>query len=197
MKIAGLQKLSLCDYPGVPSAVIFLQGCNLNCSYCHNRALLPLQTNDPGISFEEVRNYLFLRRGKIEGVVITGGEPTVHKELRSLVQCLADLNVLIKLDTNGTNQLYLKELLDTGLINYVAMDIKAPWDKYELVACTKVNVENIKKSMLLLASSGVKHHFRTTKIDHLIIFWMKMILKKSVVLFLRGQNMCSRSIENQ
>ncbi len=168
MKIAGIQKLSLCDYPGVPAVVIFLQGCNLNCSYCHNRALLPLKMDGPGISFEEVRDYLFLRRGQIEGVVITGGEPTVHKELPVLLECLSDLNVLIKLDTNGTNQLYLKELLATGLIDYVAMDVKAPWDKYELVACTKVNVENIKKSMLLLSASGVQHHFRTTKIDGLL-----------------------------
>lgn len=168
MKIAGLQRLSLSDYPGVPAAVIFLQGCNLNCSFCHNRSLIPMEMGKPGMASEEILRYLEDRKGQIGGVVISGGEPTVHEELYGFLTRLALLGVKIKLDTNGTRPEYLQNIIEDGLVDYVAMDIKAPWEKYALLAGVGIVVDDVKKSMNFIARCGIKHHFRTTKVDHLL-----------------------------
>lgn len=168
MKIGGFQRLSLCDFPGVPAAVIFLQGCNLNCTFCHNRNLIPMNSGQPGVVLDEIHSYLHKRRKKVNGVVVTGGEPTIHTDLPDLLDGLRNLKVKIKLDTNGTRPELLKRLIENELVDYVAMDIKAPWEKYDSVSGVAVDIEAIKRSMAFLASCGIAHHFRTTKVDHLL-----------------------------
>lgn len=168
MKIGGFQRLSLCDYPGVPAAVIFLQGCNLNCTFCHNRDLIPMNSRQPGVALDDIHRYLQKRKKQVDGVVITGGEPTVQAELPDLLDGLRNLEVNIKLDTNGTRPEFLRTLIENELVDYVAMDIKAPWEKYDSLSGAVVDIEAIKRSMELLAASGIAHHFRTTKVDHLL-----------------------------
>ena len=168
MQIVGLQRLSLSDYPGTPAAVVFLQGCNFNCSFCHNRDLIPMKSDKPEITREKVRGYLQERKGQVGGVVITGGEPTLHEELPNFLAYLKKTGVKIKLDTNGAYPENLQTILATKLVDYVAMDIKAPWEKYELIARTKIRISDVMKSMNYIAESGITHHFRTTRIAHLL-----------------------------
>lgn len=158
--IGGLQKSSLIDYPGKISAIIFTQGCNFNCPYCHNPELVDgrLKNYDTGFILE----FLKSRIGKLDGVVITGGEPTLHKNLPDFIRQIKDLGFFVKLDTNGTNPEMLQRLIDEKLVNYVAMDIKSSIEKYAQVVCTSVNTEDILKSVKILKSSNIEFEFRTT-----------------------------------
>lgn len=161
IKIGGFQKSSLIDYPEKISAIIFIQGCNFKCPYCHNPELVG-RTSCAPLNTSEVLDFLKSRIGKLDGVVITGGEPTLHKDLPELILQIKDLGFLVKLDTNGTNPDLLQDLIDKKLIDYVAMDIKAPIEKYSDVVCAKVDTENILKSIEILKKSNVDYEFRTT-----------------------------------
>lgn len=162
MNIGGMQKLSLCDYPGTPAIVLFLQGCNFNCPFCHNRQLLPYKSQCEHLNETDVFDYLKKRQDKIPGVVISGGEPTVQRNLQSFIENIKSLGYKTKLDTNGSHPEDLHNLLSHKLLDYVAMDVKAPWQKYDLLAGIKVERSAIKASINSIAASGTLHHFRTT-----------------------------------
>lgn len=179
--IGGLQKTSLIDYPGKISAVIFTQGCNFRCPYCHNPELVE-KKQETGNRNEGVRErgkegklglpsllpsfllleFLNSRKGKLDGVVITGGEPTLHADLPEFIRQIKELGFAVKLDTNGTNPEMLKQLIDKKLIDYVAMDIKAPIDKYNEIVCAKADTDKILKSIEILKTGNIAYEFRTT-----------------------------------
>lgn len=170
MNLAGFVPLSLCDYPGRVAAVVFTQGCNFRCPWCHNGHLLPLIA-DPAkrVSEEEVLAVLEDRRTRLGGVVVSGGEPTLQLALPRFLRRLKALGLDIKLDTNGSQPRVLRQLLADCLVDYVAMDVKAPWDRYAaLTGMVCCNVAAVQASMALIASSGVPHAFRTTRVDPLL-----------------------------
>jgi len=168
MKIAAIQKLSLIDYPDKIAAIIFTSGCNFRCPYCHNPELVnPLPESFSTVSEAELFQFLEKRQGKIEAVTITGGEPTLYSDLPELIKKIKDLGFLVKLDTNGTNPTMLKKLLTEKLVDYVAMDIKAPFSRYEEVVGRKVDVAAINKSIGLIKSSGIDYEFRSTILPRL------------------------------
>ena len=162
MKIAGLQKVSLIDYPGKIAAVVFTQGCNLRCGYCHNPALVYPESFSAPYPLQDIFDFLKSRRNRLEGVVVTGGEPTFQADLTDFLKTIKAIGYSVKLDTNGTRPLVLKELIAQGLVDYIAMDIKAPLTKYAQVCGGFVDTENIAESITLLENSGIDHHFRTT-----------------------------------
>ncbi len=164
MVIGGIQKFSLLDFPGRTACIIFTQGCNFRCPYCYNRSLvLPDYYTDP-LPEEEVFRFLRKRGGLLEGVVISGGEPAVHPDLPEFVAKLKSLGYLIKLDTNGSFPEVLKNMIDERLIDFVAMDVKAPPERYEEVVRAEVKVRNILISIELLKNSGIPYEFRTTAV---------------------------------
>lgn len=160
MIIGALQKLSLLDYEGKVSAIIFTQGCNFRCHYCYNPNLVPLQETD--FSLSTFFEFLEKRKGMLEGVVITGGEPTIHNDLPEFIKKIKSFGYCVKLDTNGTRPEMLKQLIEKKLIDYVAMDIKAPLDRYKDVIGLTPEAGKIKESVSLIISSGIDHEFRTT-----------------------------------
>ena len=166
MIIAGLQKMTITDFPENVACILFLKGCNFRCPYCQNSELIDYKIDDNYILKEEVFDFLKKRQGILDGVVISGGEPTVNKDLPKLIKEIRDLGFKIKLYTNGTNPQMLKELLEDGLIDYVAMDIKNVQTKYlETAGLSEKNVqilENVQKSIDILKKSKVDHEFRTT-----------------------------------
>ena len=166
MNIAGVQKVTLLDYPGKVACEIFTQGCNFECPFCQNSGLIPI-TNTGEFSEEEIFEYLNLRKNILDGVVITGGEPTVQKDLKGFIKKIKDLGLLVKLDTNGGNPKVLQELIDEDLVDYVAMDIKNVFNKYNITAGKKINLDNIKKSIEILKASKIDYEFRTTIIKEM------------------------------
>lgn len=160
IKVAGFQKNSFIDYPGKIASVIFLGGCNFACHYCHNSQILAQNSNT--IDFDQVLNEIKERIGFIDGVVITGGEPTLHPDILEIVQKVKELGILVKLDTNGTNFEMLKYLVTQQLVNYVAMDIKAPLEKYSDIIGTHADLGNIKQSIDFLKMGTADYMFRTT-----------------------------------
>ena len=166
MNIAGVQKVTLLDYPGKVACEIFTQGCNFACPFCQNSGLIPL-TNTGEFSEEEIFEYLNLRKNILDGVVITGGEPTVQKDLKEFIKKIKELGLLVKLDTNGGNPKVLQELIDEELVDYVAMDIKNVFNKYNITAGKKVALDNIKKSIEILKRSKIDYEFRTTIIKEM------------------------------
>lgn len=163
MHISAIQKMTLLDYPGKLACTVFLPGCNLRCPFCHNACLvLPEQIQPAAISCEELLAFLSKRVGKLDGVCISGGEPTLYPDLPELISSIRQLGFSVKLDTNGTNPQMLKTLLQDGLLDYVAMDIKNSPDRY-LQTCGGVDVlDSVKKSVDLLMSANVAYEFRTT-----------------------------------
>lgn len=166
-QIGGFQKLTLLDYPGHVSAIIFTNGCNMRCPFCHNYELVENHTqSDDFISVEEVIDYLIKREKVLDGIIITGGEPTIQKGLREFIlEIKKNTNLSIKLDTNGLNPDVLEKLLDDKLIDYVAMDVKANYDLYpEITRIKNINVEKIKKSIQIIKEKAPDYEFRTTVI---------------------------------
>lgn len=155
--VAGVHKVSTINYPGKVSACIFTQGCNLHCPYCHNPQLIPKRAGK--LEYIEVLSELLLSSKLIDGVVITGGEPTIHPDLPKLTARLKQENFLVKLDTNGTNPDMLKELLDGKLIDFVAMDIKTSPNKYKML---RTDIADILYSISHICRSGLDYEFRTT-----------------------------------
>lgn len=160
MQIGGIQKTSLLDYPEKISAIVFTPGCNLRCGYCHNPELI--FNPKPSFSEEAFFEFLHKRTGKIDAVVITGGEPCLQTDLMDFVKKIKELGYLVKLDTNGTFPNKVKDLLDNNLLDYIAMDIKAPLEKYNQITNVKVDTEKIAESILLLKNSKIGYEFRTT-----------------------------------
>jgi len=169
MKIGGFLKQSLIDYPGNIASVVFTSGCNFRCFYCHNPELvLPeLVEQNNHISENEILDYVKTNSTLLDAVVISGGEPTIHKDLPAFLQKIKQLNLLIKLDTNGTNPDMINVLLQRDLIDYIAMDIKAPLitKKYQEIIgdqFTFLQLERILESIYLIKQSKIKYEFRTT-----------------------------------
>lgn len=168
MLIGGFQKSSMIDYPDKIAAVVFTQGCNFRCGYCHNPDLLEKKE---GISSNQyIIDFLKTRINKLDAVVISGGEPTLQKKLIPFIKEIKELGFLVKLDTNGTNPELIRELIDEKLIDYIAMDIKAPMDKYESICSVKINQEAIKKSIEILLEKQIPYEFRTTVIKEQLDF---------------------------
>ncbi|MFA5886738.1 MAG: anaerobic ribonucleoside-triphosphate reductase activating protein [Patescibacteria group bacterium] len=190
MIIGGLEKLTLLDYPDHLAAIIFTQGCNFRCHFCYNPMLVwPRQGTDEkniidvagagslddkkekGLSPLSVHDlFLFLqeRFGRLEGVVITGGEPTLHPDLPFFISTIKDMGYLVKLDTNGTNPVMVEKLIKDKLIDYIAMDLKAPLTKYEAVVGVPINCNNLRRSVKIVMSSGLPYEFRTTVVPDLL-----------------------------
>lgn len=160
MKIAGLVKTSLIDYPGKLSAVIFTQGCNFRCGFCHNPDLIPTNGEEQ-VSEIELFQFLASREGVLEGVVVTGGEPTIHADLPQFISKIKEFGYSVKLDSNGSNPKALKDLIQAKLIDFVAMDIKGPAESYDKISHFS-DTENINESIKLIMESGLGYEFRTT-----------------------------------
>ena len=164
MKIGGFQKISLSDYPGTICAVVFTQGCNFRCPYCHNPELVDPDRYSPLIDEAEVLAFLKKRRGKIEAVTLTGGEPTIQRDMKRFLSLLRKMGFRIKLDTNGSRPDVLKKIIDQELIQYVAMDLKGPLNHYGRIVCAKAQTADIIHSIDLIRSSGIEREFRTTAV---------------------------------
>ncbi|MBK8189453.1 MAG: anaerobic ribonucleoside-triphosphate reductase activating protein [Vampirovibrionales bacterium] len=167
--IGGLIRASLVDFPGRVSAVVFTQGCNFRCPFCHNPALaLSRQSIDPALTLQSVLAFLEKRRGKLDGVVICGGEPTLQPGLGRFMETVRAMGYALKLDTNGARPDVLADLLGRGLLDFVAMDVKAPLENYAAAAgLAHVDTEAIARSIELIRASGVAHEFRTTVVQPL------------------------------
>lgn len=163
MKISGLQKLTLLDYPGKMACTVFTHGCNFRCGFCHN-ALLVTEDNSDIISEDEFFAFLKKRQGILEGVCISGGEPTLQADLREFITKVKSLGYAVKLDTNGTNPRLLKSLIEDNLLDYVAMDIKHSPDKYDSICSCQVDMDTIRESVSIIMDSGIDHEFRTTTV---------------------------------
>ena len=164
MTINGMQKLTLLDYPGNVACLIFTQGCNFRCPFCHNSGLLDMNNNCEKIDEKEVFKYLEKRKGLLDGVCISGGEPLLQKDIEYFIRKVKDLGYKVKLDTNGSSPKKLKQLIEEGLIDYVAMDIKQTLAKYSMVSGVNINTDKIMQSIKILEDSNVLHEFRTTVI---------------------------------
>ena len=163
MKISGLQKLTLLDYPGKMACTVFTHGCNFRCGFCHN-ALLVTEENSNNISEDEFFSFLKKRQGILDGVCISGGEPTLQKDLAEFIEKIKALGYSVKLDTNGSNPTILKKLIDEKLLDYVAMDIKNSPEKYSSTCGCEVDIAHIKESISIIKESDIDHEFRTTTV---------------------------------
>ncbi len=202
MKIGGFQKFSLMDYPEKIACIVFTQGCDFKCGYCHNPELIELSANR--ILQENIIDFLKQRQGKLDAVVITGGEPTIQSSLADFIATIKNLGFLVKLDTNGSNPFVIEKLLDLRLLDYIAMDIKAPFDKYKDITNSKINVNYVKKSIEIIKKSSLQHEFRTTVVkeqlsinDILEIasytkgskhYFQKFVYSKNVDLFFKNKS---------
>ena len=160
MKIGGLNKLTTQDFPEHLACIIFTKGCNFNCSYCYNRDLVDNKAET--IDEDYVMAYLYKRRKILDGVVISGGEPTIWDDLIPFIKKVKEFKLDIKLDTNGYNPAMLKEIIDNNLVDYIAMDIKAIPDKYLKVINKKIDFNKILESIDLIKKSNIEYEFRTT-----------------------------------
>lgn len=159
MIIGGIQKTTLIDYPGKIAAIVFTAGCNFNCGYCHNSELRNPKVKIP---VEDFFAFLENRKGKLDAVVITGGEPTMHQDLLEFAKRIKSMGFLVKLDTNGSNPEMLETLIENSAVDYIAMDIKAPIEKYFDVANCAINKNEIKRSIKLVMAKAPDYEFRTT-----------------------------------
>lgn len=161
MNLAGLQKLSLIDYPGKTCAVVFTQGCMFKCKFCHNAEIL-----DPTAKGSLLESHLFEflsnRVSRLDGVTISGGEPCIQKELPVFIEKIKKLGFLVKLDTTGYYPRMLQNLLNKNLLDYIAMDVKAPLEKYEHITQTHVYAQKLRESIRIIKESGIDYEFRTT-----------------------------------
>lgn len=164
MKICGLQKTTLLDYPGKVACTVFLSGCNFRCPWCHNYDLATGEAPET-MSIPDLLEFLQERKGKLEGVAITGGEPCMNRDLPDLLKEIKEMGYKVKLDTNGTYYSMLSRLIRDELVDYVAMDIKNRISKYDLTVGTTADLEQIGMSKKLLMAEFVPYEFRTTVVD--------------------------------
>lgn len=162
MKLAGLKKTSLIDYPNLISAVVFTRGCNFSCGYCHNSQLIDNKTTKENMPEDIFFDFLSKRQQLLDGVVISGGEPTLQPDLKDFIKRIkTEYNLKIKLDSNGSNQSIIKELIKDNLIDYLAVDIKQSWDNYSDLSSEAILPE-LKKTFSLILNSELEYEFRTT-----------------------------------
>ncbi len=163
MTIHGLQTLTLLDFPGKTACTVFTGGCNLRCPFCHNGDLVLRPAAFPRIPEEEVFALLEKRRRTLEGVCITGGEPMLQKDLPAFCEKIKEMGFAVKIDTNGFYPMSLKYIVNSGLADYIAMDVKNVWEKYpETVGLPDLNTEKARESFAFLKSASLPHEFRTT-----------------------------------
>jgi len=168
MWIKGLIKTSVVDYPGKITTVVFVGGCNFRCPYCHNADLVLRPESLPDIEVREILRLLAERKGFVDGVVITGGEPTLQTDLADFIRELKVQGLAVKLDTNGYRPQVLQRLLQEGLLDYVAMDVKGSLKKYPLVAGRRIDTKRIEDSIQLILSSEIEYEFRTTVVPGMV-----------------------------
>lgn len=159
MQIGGIQKTSLLDFPDRISTIVFTKGCNFACGYCHNPELFNSKTDYSVFEFFE---FLQKRKGKLDGVVITGGEPCLQNGLAEFISKIKDMGFAVKLDTNGSFPNVLENLLEKNLLDYIAMDIKAPIERYKEITNSNISENRILQSIELIMKSGIDYEFRTT-----------------------------------
>ena len=162
MKIHGLQKLTLLDFPEHTACTVFTAGCNFRCPFCHNASLVECRGDE--ISTADFFAFLEKRKGLLDGVAITGGEPLLQPDIKEFIKEIRARGYAVKLDTNGSFPDKLKELLDEKLLDYVAMDVKSSPEEYRIAAGVSVDFEKIKRSMALIRESGTPYEFRTTAV---------------------------------
>ena len=169
MRIGGFQKFSLSDFPGRVAAIVFTQGCNFRCPFCHNGDLIPEDPKE-GLLIPEgyVLSYLHSRAGKLDGLVVTGGEPTVQEDLADFLRKVREIGYGIKIDTNGSRPEVLERLISEGLVDFVSMDVKAPLRSYDRLAGVPAPIGEITRSIDLLSCCGIEHEFRTTRVSTLL-----------------------------
>jgi len=171
VEVKGFVEVSLVDWDGRVSSVVFLPGCNMRCPFCYNAALVLRPHELPTIPLESVESGLKKSRGWIDGVVITGGEPTIHGELPRLCERIRALGLLVKVDTNGTNPQMIEELVNNRLVDYVAMDVKAPLISERYSEASGIDagpfLENVERTIDFLMRSEIEHEFRTTLVPTL------------------------------
>ena len=192
MRIGGLQKFSLLDYPGELSSIIFTQGCNFKCPYCHNPELVVPEIFRQPLDTEKVLRFLYRRRRKITAVVVTGGEPTLQEDLIDFLRLIKAMRFKIKLDTNGSNPEMLSRALYYQAVDYIAMDLKAPNELYQKLTRSKVKIADIRRSMEIIRLSGLPYEFRTTVAEDILfgddLFRIRDLLKEGDRYYLQPCN---------
>jgi pyruvate formate lyase activating enzyme len=173
MQIKHIEKTTVIDYPDHIASIVFVGGCNFRCDYCYNKDLVLNPDRIDNISVEDTLVFLEKRKKYIEGVVVTGGEPTLYEGCRDFFYKIKEMGLLVKLDTNGLRPIFLKELIDLKLLDYIAMDIKAPLKNYGEVSGVDIDIEKIRESMDIIKFCGVDSEFRTT-------VWQGYFLKYSI-----------------
>ena len=200
MLIGGFQKMTMLDYPGKVAATIFTYGCNFRCPFCHNATLVIDEAQL--FSEDEILSYLNKRKGILDGVCITGGEPLLQHDIFDFIEKVRETGLLIKLDTNGSYPDKLKEAIDRGLVDYVAMDINTSEENYSRVADTNVKIEDIKKSVRILLENKVDYEFRTTVVRELhtkedfekISMWIKGAKRYFLQCFKDSENLIGNNL---
>ena len=168
VEIKGLEKFAPKDFPGFISSTVFLGGCNFRCPYCHNRDLVLNPEKLPTFPLDFFLDYLASRRGWLEGICVTGGEPLLHDDLEDFLALLKERGLLVKIDTNGSFPSKLKRLIRKGVVDQIAMDVKAPLERYQEVSGSKVKGETILRSIDIIKNSGLKYVFRSTVVPGLV-----------------------------
>ncbi|HOL21779.1 MAG TPA: anaerobic ribonucleoside-triphosphate reductase activating protein [bacterium] len=168
MKIGALQKTSLIEFPGRLSCIVFIQGCNFRCPYCHNPELVLPEKYLPLLSTSEVIGFLEMRKKYLDGVVITGGEPCADSDLLPFVRELKGMGYAIKIDTNGSFPEVIGKMLTEGMLDYIAMDVKGPAEKYEMLAGVRVDMKKIEETISLIKNSSIGYEFRTTVVKEML-----------------------------
>lgn len=180
MKLGGWQEISLNDYPGKISTMIFTTGCNFRCKYCHNPELVLIDQYPVPLSIDDFFAFLKQYKGKIDAVTISGGEPTMQKDLAEFLTAIKKLSYLVKLDTNGTFPAKIAELIKHKLVDYIAMDIKAPLDKYQTTVGISVPKEVLQTSIKLIMNSDIDYEFRTTIAKSLLSLQDVLTIAKTI-----------------
>lgn len=162
MKIGGLQKTSLMEFPGIISCIVFTQGCNFRCDYCHNPELVLPEKFKDTIPNEEFFNFLERRKKYIEGVCITGGEPSIQPDIFDFIKKIKDKNFKVKFDTNGSFPEIIEKLLKENLVDYISLDVKGPFEKYRIITNVNVDTMKIKETIEIVKNSQIDYEFRTT-----------------------------------
>ncbi|MFA5132416.1 MAG: anaerobic ribonucleoside-triphosphate reductase activating protein [Candidatus Paceibacterota bacterium] len=168
MEFGGFEKFTLIDYPSKVACMVYTIGCPFRCPYCHNPELVD-ETCTTHIPEKVILDFLDERKGMLDGVVITGGEPSMHGD--SLISFMKEAKArgfLVKLDSNGVDPVFLQKVIDDGLVDYIAMDIKSPLAKYTQTVARPVNIEAIKKSIAIIQNSGIEYEFRTTIVKSML-----------------------------
>ncbi len=167
MTFGGFEKFTLIDYPGKVACMVYTIGCNFRCPYCHNPELVD-ETVEKTYSERQILDFLDKRKNMLDGVVITGGEPTMHGDLLDFMEEVKKRGYLVKLDSNGTRPEIIQKAIDRRLVDYIAMDIKSPLSKYESIAAHPVDSDAIRKSIAILMENAVDYEFRTTVIKAML-----------------------------